>query len=196
MNNRTSYREGDTDMEHHSFLNPLEKALRFYAGLYLAVIAFQLVGLLMYLVNVWPRVRGTVAPTVTAVLCLALVLGFLRAFVWVRIYWGGAKALSFLRTQGASLRLATNLGPVLVTLTRLLVLSCVLDFLFLPAFFLTDSLLPFSVSGWRLGAVEAARLVFPQAFGFAALILAFLTHQFRLLLQERSHLMEEVELTV
>ena len=41
-----------------------------------------------------------------------------------------------------------------------------------------------------------ARLVFPQAFGFAALILAFLTHQFRHLLQERSHLMEEVELTV
>jgi hypothetical protein len=183
-------------MEHHSFLNPLEKALRFYAGLYLAVIAFQLVGLLMYLVNVWPRVRGTVAPTVTAVLCLALVLGFFRAFVWVRIYWGGAKALSLLRTEGASPRLATSLGPVLAMLTRLLVVSCVLDFLFLPAFFLSDTFLPFSVSGWRLGAVEMARLVFPQAFGFAALILAFLTHQFRHLLQERSHLMEEVELTV
>jgi hypothetical protein len=183
-------------MEHHSFLNPLEKALRFYAGFYLAVIAFQLVGLMMYVVNVWPRVRSTIAPTVTTVLCLALALGFLRAFVWIRIYWGGAKALSLLRTQGASPRLAPSLGPVLAMLTRLLVISCVLDFLFLPAFFFSDTFLPFSVSGWRLGAVELARLVFPQAFGFAALILAFLTHQFRLLLQERSHLMEEVELTV
>lgn len=183
-------------MTHLTFLKPLEKALRFYAGLYLAVIAFQLVGLLMYLVNVWPGMRDAVSPAVTAVLCLVLFLGFFRAFVWIRIYWSGARALSFLRTQGESPDLANRLSPVLATLTRLLVLSCVLDFLFLPAFFLADTYLPFAVSGWRLGAVELARLLFPQAFGFAALILAFLTHQYRLLLQDRSRLKEEVELTI
>ena len=33
-------------MTHHAFFNPLEKAFRFYAGLYLAIILFQGVGLL------------------------------------------------------------------------------------------------------------------------------------------------------
>ncbi len=183
-------------MQHHSFFNPLEKALRFYAGLYLAVIAFQLVGLLMYQVNVWPHVRGTIAPSVKAVICVALALGFFRAFVWIRVYWNGARALTFLRTRAEEPDLADCLSPVLANLTRLLVVSCILDFLFLPAFFLTDTLLPFTVSGWRLGAVELARLLFPQAFGLAALILAFLTHQYRLLLQDRGRLREEVELTI
>ena len=183
-------------MMHYTFFNPLEKALRFYAGLYLAVILFQLVGLLMYLVNVWPSVRGTTSTGATALLCLALVLGFLRAFVWIRIYWSGAGALSILRTEDESPELADRLGPVLATLTRLLVLSCILDFLFLPAYFLADTFLPFAVSGWRLGAVELARLLFPQAFGFAALILAFLTHQFGQFLRDRSRLREEIELTI
>ncbi len=71
-----------------------------------------------------------------------------------------------------------------------------LDFLFLPAFFLSDAFLPFSVSGWRLGAVELARLLLPQAFGFAALILAFLTHQYGILLKERSLMKAELDLTI
>ncbi len=39
-------------MTHHAFFNPLEKAFRFYAGLYLAIILFQGVGLVIYVVNV------------------------------------------------------------------------------------------------------------------------------------------------
>jgi len=68
--------------------------------------------------------------------------------------------------------------------------------LFLPAYFLSDTFLPFSVSGWRLGAVELARLLLPQAFGFAALILAFLTHQYGILLKERSLMKAELDLTI
>ena len=44
--------------------------------------------------------------------------------------------------------------------------------------------------------VEAARIVFPQAFGFAALILAFLTHQYGHLFQERARMRRELELTI
>ena len=183
-------------MTHHSFLNPLEKALRFYAGLYLAVILFQVVGLLMYVVNVWPRVRMTISTGVTLFVCAAVLLGFLRAWLWIRIYWNGAGVLAVLRTEGESSNVADRLVPVLRTLTRLLVACCVLDFLFLPAFFLADTFLPFAVSGWRFGMVEFARLIFPQAFGFAALILAFLTHQYGQLLRERSRLQQELELTI
>jgi len=183
-------------MTHHAFFNPLEKVFRFYAGLYLAIILFQIVGLLMYVVNVWPRVRLTTSTGVTALISLAVVLGLVRALIWVRIYWKGARALSILRTEGDSPALADRLVPILTTLTRLLVISCVLDFLFLPAYFLSDAFLPFSVSGWRLGAVELARLLLPQAFGFAALILAFLTHQYGILLKERSRMKAELDLTI
>ena len=183
-------------MTHHAFFNPLEKVFRFYAGLYLAIILFQGVGLLMYIVNVWPRVRLTTSTGITVLISLAVVLGLARALMWVRIYWKGARALSILRTEGGSPALAESLVPILTTLTRMLVISCVLDFLFLPAFFLSDAFLPFSVSGWRLGAVELARLLLPQAFGFAALILAFLTHQYGILLKERSLMKAELDLTI
>ena len=53
-----------------------------------------------------------------------------------------------------------------------------------------------SLSGVQLGMVETARLLFPQAFGLAALILAFLPHQYRRLLEDRGRLGEELELTV
>ncbi len=39
-------------------------------------------------------------------------------------------------------------------------------------------------------------MIFPQAFGFAALILAFLTHQYGQLFKERSRLKNELELTI
>jgi hypothetical protein len=92
--------------------------------------------------------------------------------------------------------MADRLTPVLASLTRLLILSCVLDVLFLPAYFLSGAVLPFPIAGWRLGVVEVARVVFPQAFGFAALILAFLTHQYGQLLKESGRMKNELELTI
>lgn len=183
-------------MTHHSFLNPLEKALRFYAVLTSALILFQCLGVSMYLVNVWPKARTAVSSEVTVLVGLAVLLGLTRSYVWIRVYWKGAGALSILRSEAESPDLAHRLTPILATLTRLLVLSCVLDFLFLPAFFLSDHFLPYSVWGWRLGVVELARLLLPQAFGLAALVLAFLTRQYGRLLEERCQLKEEVELTI
>ena len=66
-------------MTHRAFFNPLEKVFRFYTGLYLAIILFQGVGLLMYVVNVWPRVRLTTSTGVTLFIFLAVVLGLVRA---------------------------------------------------------------------------------------------------------------------
>jgi hypothetical protein len=183
-------------MTQHTVLKPLEKALRCYAGLYLTIVLFQLVGLVMYAVNVWPGVRGGMSGTVAFLIYVAVILGFARSFIWIRIYWNGSKALSILRRDGESVDLTSRLVPILSALTTLLVVSCILDFLFLPAHFLSDALLPFSVSGWRLGVVELARLLFPQAFGFAALILAFLTRQYAQLLRERSQMKEELDLTI
>ncbi len=184
-------------MTHLSFLRPLEKALRIYAGLSFGVITLQLVGVAMYVHNVWPSVRPTMSAGLTHAACVLLAIGFLRGFVWVRIYWSGARGLAMMRTEDESRRQAERLVPILDSLTWMLVLSCAMDFLFLPAYFLIDSFFrPFAVSGAQYGMVETARLLFPQAFGFAALILAFLTHQYGELLRERGRLQEELELTV
>lgn len=183
-------------MIHPSFLNPLGKALRFYAGLALAIFLLQLVGLLMYFLNVWPRVRDTLSTGVTLFVALAVVLVLVRSCLWIRIYWSGAGALSILRVEGESPDLADRLTPVLTALTRLLVVSCILDLFFVPVLFLSDVLLPFSMSGWWLGSVDLTILLFPQAFGVAALILAFLTHQYGKLLRERCQMKEEIELTI
>ena len=183
-------------MDSRGFLGPLERALRLYAVLVLALVLFQLVGLGMYLVNVWPEVRASVSPVHKVIVCLALVFGFARAFVWIRIYWSGAHSLSILRGDGDSPTLADRLAPLLRRLTRLLVASCVLDLLFLPAYFLSDTFRPFDLSGWRLGAMELVRLLFPQAFGVAALILSYLTSQYGQLLRERGELRRELELTI
>jgi hypothetical protein len=183
-------------MIHHSFLNPLGKALRFYAGIALTVLLLQLVGLLMYSINVWPRVRDTLPAGVTIFAGLAGFLVLVRSCLWIRIYWSGAKAFSILRLEGESPDSADRLAPVLTTLTRLLVVSCILDLFFVPVIFLSDVLLPFSVSEWWIGSVYLTILLFPQAFGIAALILAFLTHQYGQLLRERSQMKEEIELTI
>jgi hypothetical protein len=180
----------------------LAKALRFYAVLAAAIVIFQAIGLLMYLVNVWPSARlmgpggQPISTAVTVVLFVAVVMGFTRSFVWIRIYWNGSKALSLLRTDGSSPGVADRLTPVLASLTRLLVVTCLLDILFLPAYFLSGAVLPFPIAGWRLGVVEVARVVFPQAFGFAALILAFLTHQYGQLVAESGRMKNELELTI
>ncbi len=72
-------------MIHHSFLNPLEKTLRFFAGLALATVLFQIVGLLMYIANVWPSLRGTVYQAQIVLICIAVVLGLVRSMVWIRL---------------------------------------------------------------------------------------------------------------
>jgi lysylphosphatidylglycerol synthetase-like protein (DUF2156 family) len=189
-------------MSHHQITEPLTKALRFYAVLAAAIVVFQLTGLLMYLVNVWPtaRLQGPggepISSAVATLLLFAVVMGFSRSFVWIKIYWDGSKALSLLRTVDDSPGTADDLGPVLTRLTWLLVTSCILDVLFLPAYFLSGAVLPFPLAGWRLGMVEVARVLFPQAFGIAALILAFLTHQYGQLIRERSRMQSELELTI
>ena len=184
-------------MTHLSFLRPLEKALRIYAGLSLGIILLQLVGVAMYVHNVWPSVRPTMSTAVTHAACVLLAIGFLRGFVWVRIYWSGGRGLAMIRAGDEAHRLPRELVPVLDSLTWMLVLSCVLDFLFLPAYFLVDAFFRgFGVSGAQFGMVETARLLFPQAFGFAALILAFLTRQYAELLREGGRLRDELDLTV
>ena len=189
-------------MDQNRIVRPLEKALRFYAVLTLGIVIFQGLGLLMYSINVWPTVRaeglsGDPIQTWTAVLLIsAVVMGFSRSFLWIKIYWDGSKAFSLIGRVGGSSDLADQLSPVLSSLTRLLIASCVLDVLFLPAYFLSGSVLPFPLAGWRLGSVEVARILFPQAFGISALILAFLTHQYGQLIGERSRMRAELELTI
>ena len=189
-------------MDHNRITRPLAKALRFYAVLAAAIVIFQAIGLLMYLVNVWPTARLTAAggeplsTGVTAILFAAVITGFFRSFVWIKIYWDGSRAFGLLQSEAESPDLADRLTPVLASLTRLLVLSGILDVLFLPAYFLSGAVLPFSIAGWRLGMVEVARIIFPQAFGIAALILAFLTHQYGQLLKDRGRMKNELELTI
>ena len=183
-------------MIHYNFLNPLRKALRFYAGFALTVFLMQLIGLLMYFINIWPQVSDTLSTGVTLFVGLAVVLVLVRSCLWIRIYWSGAGALYILRPERESSSRVDRLIPVLRILTRLFVVSCILDLFFVPVIFLSDILLPFSVSGLWLGLVDLAIILFPQAFGIAALILAFLTHQFGLLLRERSRMKEEIELTI
>jgi hypothetical protein len=156
----------------------------------------------MYLVYVWPWLRAyassgeTISGTLTYIVGIAVLAGFLRSFLWICIYWNGAKVFSLLNTEDESPGMVEKVTPLLTSLTRLLIASFIMDVLFIPAFFLTDVLLPFSISGWRLGVVEVARVVFPQAFGFAALILAFLASQYGQLLRERSQMKQEIELTI
>lgn len=177
-------------------LSPLVKVLRFYAVLALAALLFQMLGLGMYLVNVWPGMREALTAAQKGLVTGALVCGLVRSVVWIQIYWKGARALSLVRDEAESAGVGERLVPVLSSLTWLLVASCALDVLFLPAYFLSGAVWPFPMTGWRLGAMEAARLFFPQAMGMAALLLAYLTSQFGRLLRERGDLKRELDLVV
>ena len=189
-------------MNHQKMIQPVETALRFYAVFALAIVLFQGVGLLMYLVNVWPSVRaagpsgGPISSASTLLLGGAVAMGFVRSFLWIRIYWNGSRVFGLLRSEEESSESDGRLSQLLAGLTKLLVASCVLDVLFLPAYFLSDVFMPFPLAGWRLGAVEAARILFPQAFGVAALILAFLAHQYSQLVRDRRRMRSELELTI
>ncbi len=183
-------------MTQNVFLNPLKIALRFYAGLALVLVLFQSTGLMMYATNVWPNIRETISTAQVTFVVSAALLGPVRSLLWIRIYWIGASALSILADDVDSLQNMDLLILELARLTRLLVASCVLDLFILPAFFFADVFLPFPIAGWQLAAVELARLLFPQAFGLAAVILAFLTHQFAQTLRERCEMKREIELTI
>ncbi|MCP4901289.1 MAG: hypothetical protein GY906_30330 [bacterium] len=183
-------------MTQHVFLNPLRIALRFYAGLALALVLFQAAGLTTYAMSVWPSMREAISTAQVTYVSIAVVLVLARSVVWIRIYWIGAGALTVFADDVDSPQSMDLLIRKLAQLTRLLVASCLLDMFFLPAFFLIDVFLPFPIAGWQLGAIEMARLLLPQAFGFAALILAFLTHQFGQVLRERSEMKREAELTI
>lgn len=183
-------------MIHHNIFNLLGKTLRVYAGIALAILLLQLVGVLMYFFSVWPQVRDTLSTEITILVGLGFVLVLVRSCLWIRIYWSGATAFSILRVEGEAPNLADKLAPVLMTLTRFLIVSCILDLFFVPVIFLSDVLLPFSVSWWCLGLVYLSILLCPEAFGIAALILAFLTRQYAQLLRERSQMKEEIALTI
>ena len=183
-------------MNKNSLLARLERGLRFLAGLALALIVFQGIGVLMYILTVWPQKSGAVPTGITILGAAAVTAGLARSSLWIRIYWNGAKVLSPLRTNGESAELSDRLVPILKKLTRLLVASCILDVLLLPAIFLMDVFFPFTVSSLQLGLVQLASLLFPQAFGLAALILAYLTHQYGQLMKERCQMKKDLELTI
>ena len=127
---------------------------------------------------------------------MAIFLVLIRSCLWIRIYWSGAQVFSFFNQDDESPKIADRLAPVLRTLTKLLVASCILDLCFVPVVFLGDRLLPFPVSGLWLGIVDLSLILFPQAFGIGALILAFLAHQYGQLLTERGQMKAEIELTI
>jgi hypothetical protein len=183
-------------MKRNSLLAKLEKALRFLAGLALALILFQTTGVVMYVLTAWSTVSGALSTGTTALGAVAVAAGLTRSFLWILIYWNGAKVVSTLRADGESTELPDRLLPILGKLTRLLIACCVLDVLLLPAIFLMDAFFPFTLSSVHLGMVQVASLLIPQVFGLGALILAYLAHQYGQLVKERCRMKKELELTI
>jgi hypothetical protein len=183
-------------MNRNSLLTRLEKGLRFLSGLALALILFQGTGVLMYILNVRPGMKEPPSTGITTMVILAVAAGLFRSSLWILIYWNGAKVASILRAHGESTELPDMLLPILGKLTRLPVASCVLDVLLLPAIFFMDLFFPFTVSSMHLGLVLLASMLIPQAFGLAALILAYLAHQYGQLVKERCLMKKELELTI
>jgi hypothetical protein len=183
-------------MNQNSLLAKLEKGLRILTGVAIALILFQGVGVLTYVLNVWPSMREVPSTGITILVILAVTAGLVRSFLWIRIYLNGARLLSTFRIGGESTELPEKLAPTLRTLTRLLVASCILDVLLLPAIFLMDAFFPFAVSSMHIGLVQLATLLIPQAFGLSALVLAYLAHQYGQLVKERCQMKKELELTI
>ena len=183
-------------MKQSNVFAKLEKGFRFLSILQLALILFQGTGVLTYVLTVWPGMKDAPSTGITALAVGALAAGFARSFLWIRIYWVGAGAAGTLRACGESTELPDRLVPTLKTLTRLLVASCVLDVLLLPAIFLMDEFFPFTLSSGHLGLIQTAVLLYPQAFGLAALVLAYLIHQYGRLMKERCQMKKDIELTV
>jgi hypothetical protein len=133
---------------------------------------------------------------ITLIAVVAVIAGLARSLLWVRIYWIGARVLRMHRETDDPVALASQLASPLQNLTRHLVLSAILDVLTLPAIFLMDTFFPFTLSSWQLGLVQMAILLFPQVFGLAALVLAYLTHQYGQWMKERGTMHQELALTI
>ena len=183
-------------MNRDSLLIKVGKGLRVLSGLELALALFQCAGVLVYALTVYPGLEHAPPAGITALALVAAAAGLARSGLWVGIYWTGARTIAVLREHGESPALPSQLLPALGALTRLLVASCVLDVLLLPAIFLMDSFFPFKLGGAQLGMTQAATLLLPQAFGVAALLLAYLARQYGLLVQERCRMRSELELTI
>lgn len=183
-------------MNQNSLFARIEKGLKLLAGLALALMLFQGLGVLIYVLTVWPRMSTVPSTGFTILTTVAVAAALIRSCLWVKIYWTGSRILSALRTDGESTGLSDRLVPILKTLTRLLIASCILDVLLIPAIFLMDEFFPFTISSWQLGLVDLGLLMFPQAFGLAALILAYLTHQYGQLMKERGQMKKDLELTI
>ncbi|MCU0663077.1 MAG: hypothetical protein MUC50_12215 [Myxococcota bacterium] len=183
-------------MKRDSLLARLEKGLRALSVVALGLMAFQTLGVLMYIFTVWPGMEDAPSLGITILATGAVAAGLIRSCLWVRIYWTGSKVAAVLRGHGESPELPDRLLPLLGALARLLVASCALDIALLPAIFLMDSFFPFSVSGVELGLTLLATLFIPQAFGLTALILAYLARQYGQIVQERCRMKQELELTI
>ncbi|HUT79443.1 MAG TPA: hypothetical protein VM285_17230 [Polyangia bacterium] len=183
-------------MSRDSLLAKLEKGFRALAGVALALVVFQGIGVLTYVLTVWPGMEVVPSTGITALVVAAVAAALARSCLWIRIYWNGSRLVSVQREHGESMSLADGLVPILGRLTRLLVASCVLDVLLLPAIFLMDAFFPFSISGVQLGLTLLATLLIPQAFGLTALILAYLARQYGRIVQERCRMRNELELTI
>ncbi len=183
-------------MNRDSLLARLEKGFRALAGVALALVVFQGIGVLTYVLTVWPGMEVVPSTGITVLVVGAVAAGLARSCLWIRIYWNGAHVVSALRTHGESTELPDRLVPILRRLARLLVASCILEVLLLPAIFLMDAFFPFAVSGVQLGLTLLATMLIPQAFGLTALILAYLARLWGRLVLERCRMRQEAELTI
>lgn len=183
-------------MHNYKFVKVLGNAFKFYTVLALVVLLFQFVGLIMYSLNVWPNIQNSLSELITSFIIITVFLILIRSCIWIWIYWFGAKAFSILYHQDESPQIFDGLIPKLRTLTKLLVVSCILEVCFVPIIFMSDRLLTFPITGLWLGIIDLTLIFFPQAFGVSAIILAFLTHQYGKLLKERSQMREDFELTI
>lgn len=183
-------------MSQTKVLERLEKGLRFLAVFTLLLMAFQTLGVLMYGITVWPAMAPGIRYDFTVIAGLAVAAALFRSVLWVRIYWVGAKVLKAHRDARDAAAVSTPLTRPLQSLTRMLVTSAALDVLFLPAIFLMDTFFPFTLASWQLGLVQMAVLMFPQVFGVAALVLAYLANQYGQWMKERDVMKKELELTI
>jgi hypothetical protein len=181
-------------MNRDLLLNKLGEGLRLLSGLALALLLFQALGVLMYLVNVRPEMsRIPAGIALLGALAVAAALG--RSALWIGIYRNGAGAVGALGSDGEAAE-PEKLTGILDRLAKMLVTSCILDVLLLPAIFLMDVFFPFTLSSVHLGLIMLAAMLLPQAFGLAALLLAYLARQYGRLVGERCRMKSELDLTI
>lgn len=181
-------------MNRDLLMNKLGEGLRLLSWLALALLLFQALGVLMYVVNVSPEMSG-IPSGISLLGALAVAACLVRSALWIRIYRNGAVAVAVLGSDRDGARPDVLTG-ILDRLAKLLVTSCMLDVLLLPAIFLMDVFFPFELSSVHLGLIMLAAMLLPQAFGLAALLLAYLARQYGLLVRERCRMKSELDLTI